>query len=219
MGFTFGPGIGSAQRPGIVQVIGKTGLDATHAFFLVDKTLRTCDGIVVLSHVGTVFEHGDVALQRIPIPTPAQFVTVNLDGLGVEVLDVIAAANITQETLDIGQRETLAEIDENILRTADVIDRAEVVEGVFVLQRAAGQHLGHPHLPDAAKGSAVGDVAVNPLMPRTAAHRRAVSSRRCPSSTGQRARWCWFRCRGQMHSADPSAYRPTHRRCSGRRAG
>ncbi|MND89741.1 hypothetical protein D3C80_818100 [compost metagenome] len=49
-----------------------------------------------------------------------------------------------------------------------MIHRAKVVEGVFVLQRAAGQHLADTRLPDTAEGYAVVDVAVNPLMPGAA---------------------------------------------------
>ncbi|MNP15849.1 hypothetical protein D3C76_1082210 [compost metagenome] len=84
-------------------MVGQGGFDAAHPFLLVDQALRAGDRVVVLGDVRAVLEHGDVGLQRFPVATPAQLIAVDLDCLGVEVVNVIAAAHIAQKALDVRQ--------------------------------------------------------------------------------------------------------------------
>ena len=83
------------------DVIGQAGFDATHAFFLIDQAQHTIIGIIELRDIRGVFVRGDTGLPLVPVATPAQLVTVDLQGLGIEVLDIVFAVHVTQEALDI----------------------------------------------------------------------------------------------------------------------
>src|SRR5207253_2204800 len=122
-------------------------------------------GVVKLSHVRGVFIHGDVGLPFVPIATPAQLVAVDFDRLGVEGLNIEATVDVPQEALDVGQRETLAVIGEDVLVFAQVIDRPQVVKGGVVLEGVAGQDRALPGLDDFTIGDAVGHFAFDPFAP------------------------------------------------------
>ncbi|MNO79679.1 hypothetical protein D3C76_708560 [compost metagenome] len=148
--------------------VGQAVFDAANPLLLIDQTQDTAIGIVELGHVRGVFIDGDVGLPPVPVTAPAQLIAVDLDGLGVEALDVEGAAHVTQEALDVRQRKALAEIGEDVLMLTQVIDRAQVIERGVVFEGVTGQDGAYAGLHDLPVGDAVGDLAFDPFAAHTA---------------------------------------------------
>ncbi len=168
LGFTFGVSVGAANRPLLGHVVGEAGFDAAHALFLVDQAQHTIVCVVELGDIRGVLIGRYVGQPLVPIATPAQLVAIDLERLCVEFLNVIGAADVAQEALDIRQRKALAEVGEHVLVFTQVIHRAEVVERVIVFKGAAGQGCTVAGLNDFPVGDAVGNVAFDPLATHTA---------------------------------------------------